>query len=74
MVGDLFIAKKPSEDGTYRIIKQVSKRLQYEKGYSRFYHMNVIKGNLIGYTFSITEKQLHQYYEKLTHQHEDKGE
>ena len=74
MIGDLYVARKSSEDGTYRIIKQVSKRLQYEKGCSRFYHMNVIKGNLIGYTFSITEKQLHQYYEKLTHQHEDKGE
>ena len=36
MVGDLFIAKKPSEDGTYRIIKQVSKRLQYEKGVRDF--------------------------------------
>ena len=74
MVGDLFIAKKPSEDGTYRIIKQVSKRLQYEKRCSRFYLMNIIKGKLLGYTFEITEKQLHQYYEKLTHQHEDKGE
>lgn len=73
MIDNLFIAKKPSEDGTYRIIKQVSKRLQYEKGCSRFYYTNVIKGNLIGYTFSITEKQLHQYYEKLTRQHEDKG-
>ena len=74
MLGDLFMAKKPSEDGTYRIIKQVSKRLQYEKGCSRFYHMNVIKGALLGYTFKITEKQLRQYYKKLTHQHEDKGE
>lgn len=72
MIGDLFIARKPSEDGTHRIIKQVSKRLQNEKGCSRFYHMNVIKGNLIGYTFSITEKQLHQYYEKLTHQNKIK--
>ena len=74
MIRDLFIARKPSEDGTYRIIKQVSKRLQYEKGCSRFYYMSVIKGNLIGYTFSITEKQLYQYYEKLTHQNKDKGE
>ena len=74
MIGDLFIARKPSEDGTHRIIKQVSKRLQYEKGCSRFYHKTVIKGALLGYTFKITEKQLHQYYEKLTHQHEDKGE
>ena len=35
--------------------------------------MNIIKGKLLGYTFEITEKQLHQYYEQLTHQHEDKG-
>lgn len=74
MIGDLYRCRKPSEDGTYRIVKQVSKRLQNEKGCSRFYHMNVIKGVLLGYTFKITEKQLHQYYEKLPHQHEDKGE
>ena len=74
MIGDLFIARKPSEDGTYSIIKQVSKRLQYEKGCSRFYHMNGIKGVLLGYTFKITEKQLHQYYKKLTYQPGDKGE
>ena len=74
MIGDLFIARKPSEDGTRRIIKQVSKRLQNEKGCSRFYLMNIIKGKLLGYTFEITEKQLHQYYEKLTHQNKDIGE
>ena len=64
MIEDLYVAKSPSEDGTYRIIKQVSKKKKKKKGCSRFYHMSVIKGNLIGYTFSITEKQLHQYYEK----------
>lgn len=74
MIGDLYIAKEPSEDGTYRIIKQVSKRLQYEEGCSRFYRMNVVKGALLGYTFTITEEQLHKWYEKLTHQYEDKGE
>ena len=73
MIGDLYVAKSPSEDGTHRIIKQISKRLQNEKGCARYYLMNIIKGKLIGYTFEITEKQLYQYYEKLTHQHEDKG-
>ena len=71
MIGDLFIARKPAEDGTHRIIKQVSKRLQNEKGCSRYYIVNVVKGSYIGYTFTLTEKQLREWYEKLTHQHED---
>ena len=74
MIGDLFIARKLSEDGTHRIIEQVSKRLQYKKGCSRFYYVKIIKGALLGYTFTLTETKLHQWYNKLTHQHEDKGE
>ena len=74
MIGDLYVAKSPSEDGTYRIIEQISKRLQNEKGCSRYYMVNVVKGGSIGYTFTLTEKQLREWYKKLTHQHEDKGE
>lgn len=74
MIGDLYVAKSPSEDGTHRIIKQISKRLQNEKGCARYYMVNVVTGGSIGYTFTLTETQLYQWYNKLTHQREDKGE